>query len=45
MAQNLKPLSQKQFLVTIDGQQAFFTKASAPKMTKDQSDYNDGQTG
>lgn len=42
---NLKPVQQRQFLVTIDGLQAFFTKATAPKETRGSSTYNDGETG
>ena len=42
---NLKPISKKQFLVTVEGLQATFTKCSAPKKTRAESEYNDGSTG
>ena len=43
---NLKPLSQKQFLVEIDKLAgAKFTKATGLEETFDEAEYNDGSTG
>lgn len=45
MARLLKPIYQKQFLVTLGSLKAYFNKATAPSETRDTVDYNDGQTG
>lgn len=45
MPNNLKPISQKQFLVTIQGIQGFFSKCTKPKEARTETTYNDGQTG
>lgn len=42
---NLHPIQQRQFLVFIDGVQAYFTKVTAPKETRPRSNYNDGEKG
>ena len=42
----LKPITQKQFLVLIDQlKETYWSKATAPKETREAADYNDGQTG
>jgi hypothetical protein len=41
----LKPISQKQFLVTINQAQAYFTKVSGIQESWGTVQYNDGQTG
>lgn len=42
----LKPIMQKQFLVLLDQlSETYWSKATAPKETKDVAEYNDGQTG
>ncbi len=42
----LKPVTQKQFLVILDKlTDTYWTKATAPKETREVVEYNDGQTG
>ena len=41
----LTPQSTKQYLVSLGGVQAYFTKITAPKWMKAETKYNDGQTG
>lgn len=45
MATPLEPLSIKQYLVSMGGVQALFSKCTAPKVMKGETKYNDGQTG
>jgi phage tail-like protein len=45
MPQNLQPISQKQFLVNIQGIQSYFSKVTKPKESRAETTYNDGQTG
>ena len=45
---NLKPIQQKQFLVFFDGSallSTYFTKVTAPKESRDEVEYNNGQDG
>lgn len=45
MPSNLKPVAKKQFVLTIEGVAGNFTKCTAPKVTREENQYNDGQTG
>lgn len=50
MAQNLKPITVQNFIVTLNGANGLsgnitFNKANAPRISRNKVDYNDGQTG